>query len=180
MQLIIAFFISLIMLTAEKEKTTLFDFTVKDIRGNEVSLEQFRGNVILIVNTASKCGFTSQYGDLQKLYDEFRDDGFIVLGFPSANFGGQEFGTNDEIIEFCEMNFQINFPMFSKVDVKGEEQHPLFRYLTSAYNQDFTGNIRWNFEKFLIDKEGNLKRRFRSTTKPASRKIRYAVQELMQ
>ncbi len=146
------------------------DFTAKDINLNEVKLADYKGKVLLIVNVASKCGFTSQYKSLQKIYDMYKERGFEVLGFPCNDFGGQEPGTNEEIKSFCSLNFKVTFPMFDKVHVKGDEKAPLFDLLT---NNSVTGNssIKWNFEKFLIDKEGNIVKRFRSMTKPDSHKI---------
>ncbi len=147
------------------------DFTKRDIRGNEVNLEAYKGKVVMVVNTASKCGFTPQYKDLQALYEKYQDTDFVILGFPANNFGGQEPGSDEEIAQFCEANYGVTFPMFSKVSVKGSDQDALFKYLTSQPNQDFTGDINWNFEKFIIDKEGNLVRRFRSRTSPLSDEV---------
>ncbi len=146
------------------------DFTVKDINLNEVKLSDYKGKVLLIVNVASKCGFTSQYAGLQKIYEMYKDQGFEVLGFPCNDFGGQEPGTNEEIKNFCSLNYNVTFPMFDKVHVKGDEKAPLFDFLT---DNSVTGksSIKWNFEKFIIDKEGNIVDRFRSITKPDSKKI---------
>ncbi len=129
-------------------------------------MNEFKGQVVMIVNTASKCGFTRQYKELQQVYEQYKDEGFVILGFPANNFGWQEPGTDEDILEFCELNFGVTFPLFSKIDVRGSKQNSLFAYLTKTENQDFTGNIRWNFEKFLIDRNGILQRRFRSRTKP--------------
>jgi len=171
--------ISLPMGTPEAE-TSFFDFTITNIRGQEVSMEEFKGKVIMVVNTASLCGFTKQYNDLQELYDMYREQGFVILGFPSNDFGNQEPGTDDEILEFCETNFNISFPMFSKVEVTGEQQHPLFVFLTATENRDFTGGINWNFEKFLLDGEGRLQHRFRTRESPLSEPVRDAVARLLQ
>lgn len=154
-------------------------FTVEDIRGQEVNLESYKGQVVMIVNTASKCGFTPQYKELQDLYDRYSDRGFIILGFPANNFGGQEPGSNEEIAQFCERNFGVNFPMFSKVSVKGSDQHPLFQFLTTTENEDFTGDINWNFEKFILDKDGELVRRFRSRTNPTNNEILQTLETLL-
>lgn len=156
---------------------SVYEFKPTNIDGEETSLSEFEGDVILIVNTASECGFTPQYEGLQTLYEKYKDEGFVVLGFPANNFGGQEPGTDEEIKEFCKVNFDVTFPMFSKVSVKGEDQHPLFEYLTSAQNPDFTGTIKWNFEKFLISREGTLMRRFRSATEPQSKEILRAIEK---
>ncbi len=177
----LALLLTLILLMGTQEvKTSFYDFTVTNIRGQEVSMNDFKGKVIMVVNTASLCGFTKQYSDLQKLYDTYRDDGFMMLGFPANNFGNQEPGTDEEIQEFCEVNFNITFPMFSKVDVAGSQQHPLFAFLTQAENPDFTGGINWNFEKFLVDRNGNLQHRFRTRENPMGEPIQTAVRDLLQ
>lgn len=155
------------------------DFTKRDIRGNEINLEAYKGKVVMVVNTASKCGFTPQYKDLQALYEKYEQSDFVILGFPANNFGGQEPGSDEEIAQFCEANYGVSFPMFSKVSVKGNDQDPLFKYLTSQPNQDFTGDINWNFEKFLIDKEGNLVRRFRSRTSPMSDEVIASIETIL-
>ena len=153
-----------------KKSANISNFKVKDINLNEVKLADYKGKVLLIVNVASKCGFTSQYKSLQKIYDMYKGRGFEVLGFPCNDFGGQEPGTNEEIKSFCSLNFKVTFPMFDKVYVKGNEKDPLFDLLT---DNSVTGksSIKWNFEKFVIDKEGYIVDRFRSTTKPDSKKI---------
>ena len=133
---------------------SLYEFTLKNIDGSDVKLETFRGKVILIVNTASKCGLTPQYEGLQKIYDRFKDKDFVVVGFPANNFLGQEPGTEKEIKEFCTLNYKVTFPMFSKLSVKGADQHPLYSFLTNEKtNPGFSGDITWNFEKFLIGKD---------------------------
>lgn len=158
---------------------SIFNYKMKDIDGKEVSLDKYKGKVILVVNVASKCGYTPQYEGLQNLYEKYKDDGLVILGFPANNFNGQEPGSDEEIKQFCTLNYGVEFPMFSKVSVKGEDQSKLFTYLTQAQNPDFTGEIKWNFEKFLIDKEGNLMRRFRSDVKPESDEIVTAVSEAL-
>ncbi len=161
---------SLVNLSSSGEQANIGDFTVKDINLNEVKLSGYKGKVLLIVNVASKCGFTSQYEGLQKIYELYKDQGFEVLGFPCNDFGGQEPGTNEEIKNFCSLNYEVTFPMFDKVHVKGDEKAPLFDWLT---NNSVTGksSIKWNFEKFIVDKEGNIVDRFRSVTKPDSKKM---------
>lgn len=158
---------------------TVHEFNVTTIDGEEINLSEYSGQLLLIVNTASECGFTPQYEGLQALYEQYKDQGLVVLGFPANNFGGQEPGTDEEIKKFCKVNFDVSFPMFSKVSVKGENQHPLFQYLTSADNPDFTGEIKWNFEKFLVGPEGNLLHRFRSKTKPKSQTIKKAIESVL-
>jgi glutathione peroxidase len=146
------------------------EFTIKDINLNEIKLSEYNGKVIMIVNVASKCGFTSQYKALQDIYEKYKNQGFEVLGFPCNDFGAQEPGTNEEIKNFCSLNYGVTFPMFNKIHVKGDKKAPLFDLLT---NNSVTGksSIKWNFEKFIIDKEGNIVDRFRSVTKPDSKKI---------
>lgn len=161
------------------EAQTAHDFKVTSIDGTEVNLSDYKGKTLVIVNTASRCGFTKQYTDLVKLQDDYEDKGVVVLGFPANNFGGQEPGSNAQIREFCTSKFMVDFPMFGKVSVKGEDKVPLFAYLTTADNPDFNGDIRWNFEKFIVDGEGNLRRRFRSTTNPDSKKFRAALEGVL-
>lgn len=168
----------LISLYSLSEKS-IYNIELKTIQGESITLEAYKGDVLLIVNTASECGFTSQYKELQKLHETYSDQGFKVLGFPANNFGGQEPGSDEEIIEFCEINYGVEFPLFSKVSVKGEDIHPLFEQLTAAANQDFTGEINWNFEKFIIDRNGNLVRRFRSNEKPEGKEITGTIKDLI-
>ena len=146
---------------------TFYDIEVKSIHGEPVKMEQYKGKVLLIVNTASKCGFTGQYDGLQKLYEAYQDQGFVILGFPSNDFMGQEPGSNDEIESFCKLNYGVTFPLFEKIAVKGKEAHPLYAYLTSKEtNPEFSGKISWNFNKFLISGDGRVVNRFGSRTKP--------------
>lgn len=163
-------------MTFSTDDTSFYDFKVKNIDDEEVALEEYKGKVLLIVNTASECGYTPQYEGLQAIYEEYKDQGLIVMGFPANNFNGQEPGSNEEIKQFCTLNYSVKFPMFSKVSVKGEDQAELFSYLTSQPNQDFEGDIKWNFEKFLISRNGELKRRFRSSVTPESEEITSAIE----
>lgn len=163
------------LLMTDNTDTSIYNFNLKDIDGNEVSLEQYKGKVLMIVNVASKCGYTPQYEGLQNIYESYKDEGFVILGFPANNFKGQEPGSNEEIKEFCTLEYGVEFPMFSKVSVKGDDQADLFKYLTSQPNPDFEGDIEWNFEKFLISKDGSLERRFRSAVKPESKEITEAI-----
>ena len=151
-------------------QNSVYDFTVKDINGEEFPLAQFKGKKLLIVNTASECGFTPQYADLQELYQQYKGK-LEILGFPANNFGGQEPGSNEDIKGFCQKNYGVEFTMAGKVSVKGDDIDPLFKYLTTVENESFTGDIKWNFEKFLIDENGKLVARYRSMTKPTSDKI---------
>lgn len=150
--------------------STVYDFKVKDIDGKNFKLSKYKGKKLLIVNTASKCGYTKQYADLQKLADQYKDK-VVVLGFPANNFNGQEPGSNTEIKEFCSKNFGVTFPLSEKVSVKGLDIAPIFQYLTTQENPDFTGEIKWNFEKFLIDENGKLIHRYRSAVTPLSPEI---------
>lgn len=151
---------------------TIYDFKVTSIDGNEISLDQYRGKKILIVNTASKCGFTPQYAELEELYQEFKDKNFVILGFPANNFFKQEPGTNSEIKEFCTRNYGVSFPMMSKISVKGKDIDPLFQYLTSkAENGYFDGEVSWNFQKFLIDENGKLVKVVSPRKKPKSSEV---------
>ena len=169
---------------------SVHDFTAITINGNEVSLKDYKGKAVLIVNTASKCGFTPQYEDLQKLYNLFKEKGFEILAFPCNQFMEQEPGNNEDIKAFCSLHYGVTFPIFQKIEVNGETAHPLFKYLTEAapfkgfdmtngtnkildamlkerYPEFTVGNaIRWNFTKFLIDKEGNIVKRFESSVNP--------------
>jgi glutathione peroxidase len=147
--------------------SSVYDFQSKNIDGQDFSLAKYKGKKVLIVNTASKCGYTPQYAELQKLADQYKDK-VVVVGFPANNFGQQEPGTAVEIKSFCQKNYGVTFPLSEKVSVKGDDICPLFKYLTTAPNPDFTGDIKWNFEKFLIDENGNLVHRFRSETTPLS------------
>jgi len=150
--------------------SSVYDFKLKSIDGAPFSLAQYKGKKVLIVNTASKCGFTPQYAELQKLSDTYKDK-LVVVGFPANNFGGQEPGENSEIKTFCSKNYGVTFPLSTKISVKGDDIDPLFKYLTEAPNPDFTGQINWNFEKFLIDENGKLIHRFRSKVTPMSTEI---------
>jgi glutathione peroxidase len=156
---------------------SLYEINVYTPSGEEVSLEKYQGNVLLIVNTASKCGFTPQFKELQNLYEKYKDQGFIVLGFPCDQFMNQEFETNKEILEFCQLNYGVKFPMFSKVDVKGSEAHPLFKFLISEKKGILTSEIKWNFTKFLVDSNGDVVDRYAPQTSPA--KLEEKIIELL-
>ncbi len=143
------------------------DFAVKDIDGKDVKLSDYKGKVVMIVNVASKCGFTPQYAGLEKLYKDYADKGFVILGFPANNFGHQEPGTDSEIKTFCTGKYDVTFPMMSKISVLGDDKAPLYKFLTEeATAGEFKGEIKWNFTKFVIDRNGNLIGRFASATKP--------------
>lgn len=162
--------------TPPPEKS-VYEFTMKDIEGKDVKLDTYKGKVSLVVNTASKCGLTPQYEGLQALYDKYKDKGFVILGFPANNFMGQEPGTEKEIKDFCTLNYKVSFPMFSKISVKGTDQHPFYTYLTNKEsNPGFEGDITWNFEKFLVGKDGKVIARFSPKTKPEDPKIVEAIE----
>lgn len=164
-------------LPVSAKKESIYHFIVQDIDGQDIKLERFKGQVILIVNVASKCGFTPQYAGLQRLYEKYRDQGLVVLGFPANNFLGQEPGTNDEIKKFCSFNYNVTFPMFAKISVKGDDQAPLYTFLTHPEtNPEFSGGITWNFNKFLINKNGKIINRFGSRDEPESEKVVQAIE----
>jgi glutathione peroxidase len=156
---------------------SIYDFTMDDIDGMPVNLGQFRGKVLLLVNTASFCGNTPQYSDLQSMYDQYREKGFEILAFPANNFGQQEPGTNAEIKNFCFTKYSLTFPLFSKISVKGSDKHPLYRYLTEQ--SPFPGEVEWNFQKYLVDRSGNVAGRFHHRTKPLSPEIVQEVERLL-
>ncbi|MGD6805225.1 glutathione peroxidase [Rossellomorea vietnamensis] len=157
--------------------TSIYDFDAVKPNGDEVSLSEFKGEAMVIVNTASKCGFTPQFEELQSLYEEFKDKGFTVLGFPSDQFMNQEFDNNDDIMEFCKVNYGVSFPMFSKVDVKGKGAHPLFKYLIKEKKGLMTSEVKWNFTKFLVDREGNVVNRYAPQTSP--KKIKEDLEKIL-
>lgn len=145
---------------------TIYGFAPKDKGGNAVSLEDYRGQVLLIVNTASKCGFTPQFAGLEKLYKDYQEQGLTILGFPCNQFGKQDPGSNDEIQEFCQLNYGVSFPVFGKIDVNGSNADPLFDYLKTAAPGTLGKRIKWNFTKFLINRDGEVVKRYAPTTKP--------------
>ncbi|PLR81073.1 glutathione peroxidase [Bacillus canaveralius] len=146
---------------------SVYQFSAKTITGEEISLDRYAGNVLLIVNTASKCGFTPQYKELQEMYDTYKDRGLVILGFPCNQFMGQEPGSEEDIQSFCVLNYGVNFPMFAKIDVNGQNAHPLFQYLTEkAPGALGTKGVKWNFTKFLVDRSGNPVTRYAPSTNP--------------
>ena len=156
----------------------LYDFKVKDIKGNEVSLEKYKGKVLLIVNTASKCGFTPQFKELQELYRDYKDKGLEILGFPCNQFGHQDPGNNETIKEFCTLNYGVTFTMFEKIDVNGDNAHPLYKYLKSEAKGLLGSKIKWNFTKFLVDSNGKVIKRYASTVKPLA--IKADIENLLE
>jgi glutathione peroxidase len=160
----------------EKMPNSIYNVTVKDMSGKDVSLSEYEGKVLLIVNVASECGYTPQYEGLQKLYETYNGKGFEILAFPCNDFGGQEPGTNEEIKEFCSSTFGVTFPLFDKIKVLGENKEPLYEKLINNPTTE-QGDIKWNFEKFLISKNGEVVARFRSAVEPLSDEIINAVEK---
>jgi glutathione peroxidase len=159
---------------------SIYEFPLKDIDGKDVKLKKYKGNVLLIVNTASKCGYTPQYEGLQKIYEKYNAKKFYVLGFPANNFGEQEPGTEKDIKEFCESKYKVTFPMFAKISVKGADQDPLYAFLTGKKtNPAFAGDISWNFNKFLVNKKGEIVARFSSKDKPDSEVVTQAIEKYL-
>jgi glutathione peroxidase len=157
---------------ASNAQTTFYDFTVKDINGNDYPLSQLKGKKVLVVNTASKCGFTPQYAGLQELYEKYGDDNFMIIGFPANNFLRQEPGSDEEIASFCSINYGVTFPMMSKISVKGKDQDPLYKWLTSkSENGMENSKVSWNFQKYMIDEKGHLVGHFSPKTKPDNEKL---------
>jgi len=155
---------------------SVYDFTMETIDGRAQPLSVYKGQVLLIVNTASKCGFTKQYAGLEPLYEKYKDRGLVVLGFPANNFMGQEPGTNEEIQQFCTLKYNVTFPMFRKISVKGGDIHPLYAWLTAHPNG---ASVSWNFNKFLIGRDGNLLAHFGSRTAPESEELTAAIEEAL-
>ena len=159
---------------------TIWDFTAADLRGQPVPLERYRGSVVLVVNVASRCGFTPQYAGLEALYRRHRDAGFVVLGFPCNQFGGQEPGTPEEIATFCSTTYGVTFPLTEKVEVNGEGRHPLYRRLVEVPDAEgHTGDIRWNFEKFLVAPGGRVVARFSPMVEPTDEAVVSAIEEVL-
>lgn len=165
---------------SEMTENSVLDFSLKDIDGKDVKLDAYRGKLLLLVNVASKCGYTPQYEGLQALYARYQSQGLVVLGFPANNFMGQEPGTNEEIKTFCTLKYKVTFPMFAKISVKGDDIHPLYRFLTSkTTNPDFGGDINWNFNKFLVNRSGKIAARFETKDKPEGEKVVQAIEGLL-
>ncbi|MFI4862038.1 MAG: glutathione peroxidase [Phycisphaerales bacterium JB063] len=163
--------------TDDMPTPAVLDFELTSLTGQPVDLAKYQGQVVLIVNTASECGLTPQYEQLQQLHETYADQGLAILGFPANNFNGQEPGSDEEIAAFCEENFGVGFDMFAKLSVKGDDQHPLYHYLTSAEtNPDYAGDITWNFEKFLISREGEVVARFAPRTRPDDPEVVAAIE----
>jgi glutathione peroxidase len=158
---------------------TFFDLSARSIDGSDIEFQGYRGKVLLVVNTASKCGFTPQYEGLEEIYKKYREQGFEVLAFPSNDFMQQEPGSNEEIKSFCKTTYDVTFPLFARGAVTGGDKQPVFRFLTENAGSDLNGEVRWNFEKFLIGRDGRLVERFRSFTSPTSGKVVAAIERLL-
>jgi glutathione peroxidase len=166
-----------LMLGATAFGGSVYDYTLKAIDGKQQPLSAFKGQVILMVNVTSQCGYTPQYEGLEKLYESYKSQGFVITGFPANNFGDQEPGTDAEIQTFCKSKYSVTFPMFSKISVKGSDQAPLYKFLTSpSANSKTAGEIQWNFTKFLVDRNGNLMQRFEPEVEPLSKELVSAVE----
>ncbi len=157
----------------------LYNFSLHSIDGEAIPLSIYKGKVILIVNVASRCGYTPQYSALESVYEKYKDQGFVILGFPANNFGAQEPGTNAEIKSFCSTKYNVTFPMFSKISVKGDDKAPLYQFLTEKTNPSLTGDIKWNFTKFLADRKGHIVARFESAVTPNSPEVVAAIEKLL-
>jgi glutathione peroxidase len=155
----------------------IYSFTLNSIDGQPAPLADYKGKVVLLVNVASKCGFTPQYSALEATYEKYKSQGFVILGFPANNFGAQEPGTNEEIKTFCSRKYNVTFPMYAKISVKGEDQAPLYSYLTKDTGAGITGDIKWNFTKFLVDRNGNVVQRFESAVTPDSPEMVAAIEK---
>ena len=159
--------------------SSIYDFTLPSIDGKPSPLANYKGKVILVVNVASRCGFTPQYTALESTYEKYKDQGFVILGFPANNFGHQEPGTNAEIKTFCTTKYNVTFPMYSKISVKGEDEAPLYQYLTKDANPAVAGEIQWNFTKFLVDRSGHVVNRFEPDVTPDSPQVIAAIEKAL-
>jgi len=155
----------------------IYSFTLNSIDGKPAPLADYKGKVVLVVNVASQCGYTPQYSALEATYEKYKDQGFVILGFPANNFGAQEPGTNEEIKTFCTRKYSVTFPMYSKISVKGADQAPLYAYLTKDTGSGLTGDIKWNFTKFLIDRNGKVVQRFEPAVTPDSKEVVSAIEK---
>jgi glutathione peroxidase len=183
---LIAFLVSLFttgenaVSVTNRTPASVLDFTMKNIDGKDVALSTYKGKVLLLVNVASKCGNTPQYEGLEKLYQRYKDEGFVVLGFPANNFMSQEPGTDSQIKSFCTTTYGVTFDLFSKISVKGTDQHPLYRYLTSEEtNPEFAGNVKWNFQKYLVDRNGKVVGKFSPGTGPLAEELVKSIESAL-
>ena len=166
----------LTMATVLSAASGLYSFTLNSIEGKPAPLADYKGKVALLVNVASQCGYTPQYAPLESVYEKYKDQGFVILGFPANNFGAQEPGSNEEIKTFCNRKYNVTFPMYAKISVKGADQAPLYSYLTTQTPPGISGEIKWNFTKFLVDKNGNVVKRFEPAVTPDSKEVVSAIE----
>lgn len=159
--------------------SSIYDFTLPAIDGQAMPLSNFKGKAVLIVNVASKCGLTPQYKGLEALYQKYKDKGLVILGFPANNFGAQEPGTNEQIQSFCELNYGVSFPLYAKVSVKGDDQTPLYQYLTKPADPTGAGDIQWNFTKFLVGRDGKVVNRFEPQVGPEAPELISAIEGIL-
>jgi glutathione peroxidase len=171
--------VALLMTASLFAASSIYEFTLPSIDGKPLPLANFKGKAVLVVNVASRCGFTPQYSALESTYEKFKDQGFVILGFPANNFGSQEPGTNQEIKTFCQTKYSVSFPMYAKVSVTGDDQTPLYAYLTKQANPALTGDIKWNFTKFLVDRNGNVVKRFEPDVTPDSPEVIAAIEKAL-
>ena len=177
-----AYFIGLVALLMSSSlfaASSIYEFTLPSIDGKPLPLANFKGKVVLVVNVASRCGFTPQYSALESTYEKYKDQGFVILGFPVNNFGKQEPGTNQEIKTFCQTKYSVTFPIYAKVSVKGDDRTPLYGYLTTQANPAVAGEIKWNFTKFLVDRNGNVVKRFEPDVTPDSPEVIAAIEKAL-
>src|SRR5271163_1614711 len=167
----------LIMAASLLAASGIYGFTLNSIDGKPAPLADYKGKVVLVVNVASQCGYTPQYSALEAIYEKYKDQGFVILGFPANNFGAQEPGTNEEIKTFCTRKYSVTFPIYSKISVKGSDQAPLYAYLTKDTGPGVRGDIKWNFTKFLIDRNGNVVQRFEPAVTPDSKEVISAIEK---
>jgi glutathione peroxidase len=155
---------------------SIYDFTLPLLNGKDAPLADYKGKVVLVVNVASRCGFTPQYSALESIYEKYKDQGFVIVGFPANNFAGQEPGTNEEIAKFCTGKYNVTFPVYGKISVKGDDQAPLYSFLTKDANPTLAGDIKWNFTKFLVDRNGKVVERFEPAVTPDSPEVVSAIE----
>jgi glutathione peroxidase len=176
-KLVLTLMLTIAAAVAGAEAHSIYDFTMRSIDGQQVSLKSYSGKVVLLVNVASKCGFTPQYAGLESVYEKYKDRGLVIVGIPANNFAQQEPGTNEEIKKFCSNKYNVSFPMMSKVSVLGDDETPLYQFLTSkSANPQIGGDIKWNFTKFLFDRNGNPVARFEPAVKPDSPEVTAAIE----
>ncbi len=168
----------LVQVLVSEAAGSLYDIPLKDIDGKGTSLKAYQGKVLLIVNVASRCGYTPQYAGLEKLQEKYKDQGLVVLGFPCNQFGGQEPGTSEQIKEFCSSKYQVSFPLFEKIEVNGANRHPLYAELAGK-DSPYRGDIKWNFSKFLVGRDGKIVKRFEPNVKPESQELTQAVEHAL-